>query len=85
MQCGSAMLKLIRSIAKKLLLTIVLLVNDGNFGPVQEGHDILESRVQQWLCRVQVDGELLVVWIQVKPSLQVWDVKSVAYRVYVRP
>jgi hypothetical protein len=46
------MLILIRNVAKKILLTIILLVNNGNFGPVEEGHDILESRIQQRLCRV---------------------------------
>lgn len=46
------MLKLITNFAKKIVLTVIFLVNNGNFGPIEEGHDILESRIQQWLSRV---------------------------------
>lgn len=66
-------------------LTVILFVNDSNFGPVQEGHHVLESWVQQRLGGVQINGELPVVCVQVQSRFQVWDVQSVAYRVYVRP
>jgi hypothetical protein len=73
------------AVTKPTRLTVILLVNDGDFGPVEEGHDVLESRVQQRLGRMQIDGELLVVCVEVETSLQVRDVQGVAYRVYVRP
>ena len=69
----------------KYLLTIVFFVNYGNFGPVEEGHDVLESRVEQRLRWVEIDGELFVVRVEVQARLQVRDVQRIAYGVYVGP
>lgn len=40
-------------------LTKVLLVNDGHFGPVQEGHQVLVGTIDVLLGRVEIYRELL--------------------------
>lgn len=60
-------------------LTIILLVHNGHFSPVEKPDYILEGRVQETLRRIEVDGELLTIRFQVQSGLHVWDIKSFAY------
>lgn len=60
------------------MVTVVLFVDDGDSGPVEVGHDVLQSFVEQRLAGVQVDGELAHLRLQIHPRLQVGDVEGVA-------
>jgi hypothetical protein len=66
------------------LLTVVLLVDDGDLGPVEEGHDVLEGVVHVLLRGVEVDGELLERGLEVHPRLHVGDVQGLADGLDVR-
>ena len=65
-------------------LTVLLLINDGDAGPVEEAHDVPERGVHQRLVRVQVDAELPAVTLHIQSALHVRDVQRVTDRLHVR-
>lgn len=65
-------------------LTVILLIDDRDFGPVEEGHDVFEGVVHVFLRGVEVDGELLEGRLEVDPGLDMGDVQSLADRLDVR-
>lgn len=62
----------------KKLHTIVVLVDNGDLGPVEKLHDVLISGVEQTLCGIEVDTELFCLRVQVQPGFQMWNVQCVA-------
>lgn len=66
-------------------LTVILLVDYCNPRPIQERHEILECPIQMILGRIEIDAELFEGWLEVDPGLEMRDVQSLAYALYVRP
>lgn len=64
------------------MLTKVLLVDDGHFRPVEEGHQVLVGTVNVLLGRVQIDRELLERLV-LDPGLNVRNVECLANRLDV--
>lgn len=64
-------------------LTVVVFVDDCHIGPIEELHDVLVSGVEQTLCGIEIDAELLRLRVQVQPGLEMWDVEGVADTVNV--
>lgn len=62
----------------KEILTIIVLVDNGDLGPVEKLHDILISGVEQTLCGIEVDTELFRLRVQVQPGFQMWNIQCVA-------
>lgn len=69
----------------KEILTIIVLVDNGDLGPVEKLHDILISGVEQTLCGIEVDAELFRLRVQVQPGFQMWNIQCVADAVDVLP
>lgn len=67
----------------KRLLTVVVLVDNGDLGPVEKLHDVLISGVEQTLCGIEVDAKLFRLRVQVQPGFQMWNVQCVADAVNV--
>ena len=67
----------------KNALTVIVLVNNGDSGPIEVGHYVLISGVQQTLCRIQVYADFLSLGVQIQPGLQVRYVQGIAYTVNV--
>lgn len=66
-------------------LTVIFFVNDGNLGPVEKGHEILEGSVEVILGWVEVYAELLEGLLVVDPGLDVGNVERLADALYVGP
>ena len=66
-------------------VTLILFIDDGHLGPVEEEHDVYESLVDHVDGRVDVDGEGFVLVVHVDTSFQVRDFQRVADGLNVRP
>lgn len=65
------------------MLTVILLVNDGDFGPIKEGHDVLKGGIEKMLRRIQIYREFPDVRFEVQSGFQMGYVEGVAYGVDV--
>lgn len=59
-------------------LTVIVLVDDRDLGPIEELHDVLISGVEQTLCGIEIDAELLRFRVQIRSGLEMRDVEGVA-------
>ena len=60
-------------------LTNILLVYDGQLGPVHEKHQVSVRLHQDGVRWLQIYGELSIGFAEVKPGLYVRDVQGVAH------
>lgn len=66
-----------------LSLTVIVLVDDRHFGPIEELHDVLISDVEQTLCGIEINAKLFRLRVQVQPGFEMWDVEGIADAVNV--
>lgn len=62
---------------------MVVFVDDHHLGPIEELHDVLISGVEQTLCGIEINAELLRFCLQVQPGLEMWNIEGVADTVNV--
>lgn len=58
-------------------ITVILFVDNSNFGPVEEGHYVLKGSIEQMLSRMQIDGELSNVGVEIQARFQMRNIKCI--------